>query len=110
MVLQPTQSDGKATMHVFIAVSVLPFPCSNPRWVLEWDYTHLVLALLCVKTYRLIACVILCSKLSLCTATSMRATTPSLSALAVISMRPAHRCPCFSISAGQILIQHAFIS
>jgi len=29
MVLQLTQSDGKATMHFFIIASVLSFPCSK---------------------------------------------------------------------------------
>jgi len=29
MVLQPTQSDGKATIQVFITASVLPFLCSK---------------------------------------------------------------------------------
>jgi len=142
MVLWLTKSHGKAIMHVFIIASVLPSPCltlrwvlecdyahlvlvllcirthhliiffitelpfrcSKTRWVLEWDYTHLVLVLTCIMTYRLTACFILSSRLSLCTATSMRVTAPSLRALAVISMRPAHRCPCFCISAGRILI------
>ena len=99
MVLQLTQSDGKAVMHVSITASVLPFPCSRLRWVLEWDYTHLVLVLLCIITYRVMACFMLSSRLSLCMATSMRATAPPLSALAVISMRPSHRCPCFCITA-----------
>ena len=33
-VLQLTQSDGKANMHVFITTSVLTMPCSNLTWVL----------------------------------------------------------------------------
>ena len=49
MGLQLTQSDGKANMHLFIIASVLPFP------VLEWDNAHLVLILLCTRTYRVIA-------------------------------------------------------
>jgi len=148
MVLQLTQSAGKAIIHDFITASVPPFPCpkspwvlecdyihlvldllcirtyhliiffitelpfrcSKPRCVLEWDYTHLILDLISITTYRLMACFILSSRLSLCTATSMRATAPPLRALAVISMRSSHRCPCFCISAGQILIRHAFIS
>ena len=148
MVVHLTQRNGKAAVHVFIIASALPFPCpesrwvlecdythlvlvllhirtyhptiffitelpfrcSKTRWVLEWDYTHLTLVLICIRTYRLIACFILSSRLSLCTATSIRATASSLRALAVISMRPAHRCPCFCISVGQVLIQHAFTS
>ena len=110
MILQLTQSDGKAIMHVFITASVLPFPCPKSRWVLEWDYIHLVLVMLCTITYRAVACFMLRFRLSLCTATSMRETAPPLSALAVISMRPSHRCPCFCISAGWPSIQQAFIS
>jgi len=104
MVLQLTQSDGNAVMHFFITASVLPFPFSKSPWDLEWDYTHLFLVLLCIRTYHRMACFTLRSRLSLCTATSMRATTPLLSTLAVMSMRPAHRCPSFCISAGWILI------
>ena len=109
-VLQLTQIDGKAAMHVFITFSVLPFPCSKSLWVLERDYTHLVLVLLCTRTYRLMASFMLGSRLSLCIATSMRITAPPLSASAVMSMRLSHRCPCFCISAGRILVHHAFIS
>ena len=54
MVLQLTQSNGKATMHFCITTSVL-LPCTTSRWVLEWDYTHLVLTLLCIGTYRRMA-------------------------------------------------------
>jgi len=49
MVLRLTQRDGKAIMHAVIIASVLP-----SRRVLECDYTHLVLVLLCIRTYHLI--------------------------------------------------------
>ena len=55
MVLQLTQSDGKAIAQFFITSSVLAFPSSKPRWVLEWDYSHLVILLLRIRTYHLIA-------------------------------------------------------
>jgi len=106
LVLQYTR-----TYHLIILfITELSFCFSITRCALEWDYTHLVLVLICVRTYHLMACFILSSRLPLCTATSMRATAPLLRALAVISMRLAHCCPCLCISAGQILIQHAFIS
>jgi len=56
MVLQLTQNDGKPSMHVSITTFVLLFPffSPKPRWALEWDYTHLVLVLLCIRTYHLI--------------------------------------------------------
>ena len=99
------------TYHLIIfSITELPFCSSKTRWALEWDYTRLVLVLICIRTYILTACFILNSRLSLCTATSMRATAPSLSALAVNSMRPVQCCPCFCISARRISILHTFMS
>ena len=54
MVLRLTQSNGNAIMHDFIIASVSPFPRLKSRWVLECGYTHLVLVLLCTRTYQLV--------------------------------------------------------
>ena len=99
------------THHLKTAfITELHFRCFTSPWFLEWGHTHLVWVLLCVKTYHLMACFILSSRLSLCTATNMRATARPLSALAVTSMRSVHRCPSSCISTGWMLIQGAFIS
>jgi len=97
-VLQLTQSDGKADMHIFITASVLTMPCLT--WVLWRRYTLLIFVSAHIRTYRLMACFMLSSKLSLCTAISIMAITSSPSTLAVVSMRSAHR-PCLCISGVQ---------
>ena len=56
-----------------------------------------------LRTYRVMACFTLSSKLSLWTATSMRVTTSSPSSLAVLSMRSVH-WTCLCISGVQTLI------
>ena len=99
------------THHLRTAFIIEPhFRCFTSRWFLEWGHTHLVWVLQCVKTYHLMACLILSSKLSFCTATSMRAIARPLSALAVTFMRSVHRCPSLCMSIVWMLIQGAFIS
>ena len=93
-----------------VFITELHFRCFKSRWFLEWAHNHLVPVLPYVKTYHSIAWFILSSRLSLCTATSMRATARPLSALAVTSTRLVHRCPFVCISIGWTLIQGAFIS
>ena len=73
-------------------------PCNGTTLIL-------VLVLQFIRTHRLMACCILSFKSSLCTATSIRATASSPSALAVISMSLSHRPPCFCMSADQILMR-----
>ena len=99
------------THHLKTAfITELHFRCFKSRWFLEWGRTHFVRVLLCVKTYHLMACFILSSRLSLCTATSMRAIAGPLSSLAVTSMRSVHRCPSLCMSIVWMLVQGAFIS
>lgn len=65
-------------------------------------YTFIVISLY-VRTDHLMACFTLSSRLSRCTATSMRPTTPPLSALAVTSMRLRHFWWGWCIPTGQKL-------
>ena len=61
------------------------------------------------RTHQLIAEVTLNSKLSFCTAMSMRATTSPESELAVSLIRSVHRWPSLCISAGQKLAKYRFV-
>src|SRR5712691_5290854 len=61
------------------------------------------------RTHQLIAEVTLNSKLSFCTAMSMRATTSPESELAVSLIRSVHRWSSLCISAGQKLAKYRFI-
>jgi len=62
------------------------------------------------RTHQLIAEVTLNSKLSFCTATSMRATTSPESELAVSLIRSVHCWPALCIPAGQKSAKYRFVS
>ena len=69
----------------------------------------LILGSLYMRTYCLTASIMLSSKLSFCTATSMRRTASRESALAVVSIRTVHFWPGICIPAGHGLVQYKLV-
>jgi hypothetical protein len=69
----------------------------------------LILGPVYMRTYCLTASLMLSSRLSFCTATSMRPTASRESALAVVSIRTVHFWPGICIPAGHRLVEYKLV-